>query len=143
MRTGALRRIRQQPGTDPETLRNWVIQAEIDGGDRPATTTSDAQRLAELAGEARELRRDRWGHTPSEGVSGVGGQPMASTTSCLGPPTKARPHAGIQPGRAWRAVATSALGRVWRPSSPVGDSVREPNRQRCDHRRCCVLGPPR
>ena len=37
----------------PEALRNWVRQAEIDGGVRPGTTTDDAQRLAEV----RELRR--------------------------------------------------------------------------------------
>lgn len=41
----------------PETLRNWVRQAEIDGGVRPGTTTSDAQRLADLEREVRELRR--------------------------------------------------------------------------------------
>jgi transposase len=56
-RTGALRRIGDQLGINPETLRNWVTQAEIDGGDRPGTTTSDAQRLAELERENRELRR--------------------------------------------------------------------------------------
>lgn len=56
-RTGALRRIGEQLGINPETLRNWVTQAEIDGGDRPGTTTSDAQRLAELEREVRELRR--------------------------------------------------------------------------------------
>lgn len=41
----------------PEALRNWVRQAEIDGGVRPGTTTDDAQRLAELEREVRELRR--------------------------------------------------------------------------------------
>jgi hypothetical protein len=40
----------------PETLRNWVQQAEIDAGAR-AGTTSDVQRLAELERENRELRR--------------------------------------------------------------------------------------
>ena len=40
-----------------ETVRKWVRQAEIDGGVRPGTTTSDAQRLAELEREVRELRR--------------------------------------------------------------------------------------
>jgi len=38
-------------------LRNWVIQAEIDEGHRPGTTTDDATRLAELESEVRELRR--------------------------------------------------------------------------------------
>ena len=55
-RSGALRRIGEQLGINSETLRNWVTQAEIDGGDRPGTTTSDAQRLAELERENRELR---------------------------------------------------------------------------------------
>ena len=46
-----------QLGINPETLRNWVTQAEIDGGVRPGTTTDDAQRLIELERENRELRR--------------------------------------------------------------------------------------
>jgi transposase len=40
-----------------ETLQSWVRQAEIDGGVRPGTTSSDAQRLAKLGRENRELRR--------------------------------------------------------------------------------------
>ncbi|MCW2697881.1 MAG: Transposase [Modestobacter sp.] len=56
-RSGALRRIGEQLGINPETLRNWVTQAEIDEGHRPGTTTVDATRLAELEREVRELRR--------------------------------------------------------------------------------------
>ncbi len=56
-RTGALARIAKQLGINPETLRNWVTQAENDGGVRPGTTTDDAQRLIELERENRELRR--------------------------------------------------------------------------------------
>ncbi|MFZ2174630.1 MAG: transposase [Rhodococcus sp. (in: high G+C Gram-positive bacteria)] len=41
----------------PEALRTWVKQAEIDGGVRPGTTTSDAERIAQLERENRELRR--------------------------------------------------------------------------------------
>ncbi|WP_431791211.1 transposase, partial [Kocuria palustris] len=47
----------EQFGIHPETLRTWVRQAEIDEGHRPETTTSDAQRLAELEKEVRELPR--------------------------------------------------------------------------------------
>ena len=54
---GALRRVGEQLGIHPETLRNWVNQAEIDAGDRPGTSTDDAARLAELEREVRELRR--------------------------------------------------------------------------------------
>ena len=56
-RPGALARVGKQLGINPETLRNWVIQAEIDEGHRPGTTTDDATRLAELEREVRELRR--------------------------------------------------------------------------------------
>lgn len=56
-RKGALARVGEQLGINPETLRNWVTQAEIDAGDRPGTTTAEAQRIAELERENRELRR--------------------------------------------------------------------------------------
>jgi transposase len=51
------KRVADQLGMHPETLRNWVRQAEIDGGARPGTTSEDARRLAELERENRELRR--------------------------------------------------------------------------------------
>ena len=54
---GAIKRVADQLGVHPEALRNWVRQGEIDGGVRPGTTTDDAQRLAELEREVRELRR--------------------------------------------------------------------------------------
>lgn len=56
-RSGAIQRVAGQLGMHPETLRNWVRQAEIDGGIRPGITTGDAQRVAELEREVRELRR--------------------------------------------------------------------------------------
>ena len=52
-----MKRIGAQLGINPETLHKWVIQAEIDEGHRPGTTTDDAKRLAELERENRELRR--------------------------------------------------------------------------------------
>ena len=54
---GAIARVADQLGMHPETLRNWVRQAEIDGGLRPGTTTAEADRIAELEQENRELRR--------------------------------------------------------------------------------------
>jgi transposase len=56
-RTGALRRVGDQLGINPETLRNWVQQAEIDEGHRPGVTSDDAKRIAELEREVKELRR--------------------------------------------------------------------------------------
>ena len=56
-RKGALARVAEQLGINPETLRNWVTRAEVDAGDRPGTSTADAARIAELERENRELRR--------------------------------------------------------------------------------------
>ena len=56
-RSGALRRVGEQLGINPETLRNWVQQAEIDEGHRPGVTSDEARRIAELERENRELRR--------------------------------------------------------------------------------------
>jgi transposase len=56
-RSGALARVASQLGINPETLRNWVTQTEIDGGVRPGTSTEEARRIAELEREVRELRR--------------------------------------------------------------------------------------
>jgi len=54
---GALRRVGEQLGINPETLRNWVQQAEVDEGHRPGVTTAEAKRIAELEREVKELRR--------------------------------------------------------------------------------------
>ena len=56
-RSGALRRVGEQLGINPETLRNWVQQAEIDEGLQPGVTSEEARRIAELERENRELRR--------------------------------------------------------------------------------------
>ena len=54
---GAIARVADRLGVNRETLRNWVRQTEVDAGNRPGTTTVDAQRIAELERENRELRR--------------------------------------------------------------------------------------
>ena len=54
---GVVTRIAHQLGVGPESLRTWLRQAEIDAGSRPGTSTTDAQRIAELEREVRELRR--------------------------------------------------------------------------------------
>jgi len=54
---GVVVRVARQLGVGPESLRSWLRQAEIDSGGRPGTSTADAQRIADLERENRELRR--------------------------------------------------------------------------------------
>jgi transposase len=53
----AVKRIGPRVGINPDTLRGWCKQADIDAGRAPGTTTSDAARLKELERENRELKR--------------------------------------------------------------------------------------
>ncbi len=41
----------------PETLRNWVNEADVDDGQRPGVPSQERTRIAELEREVRELRR--------------------------------------------------------------------------------------
>ena len=56
-RFGVITRIARQLGIGTESLRGWVRQAEIDGGQRPGVSTEGRHRIAELERELRELRR--------------------------------------------------------------------------------------
>lgn len=53
----AVESIAPKIGCVPQTLLEWFKRAEVDAGDRPGTTTADAQRLKELERENKELRR--------------------------------------------------------------------------------------
>ncbi|WP_396642744.1 IS3 family transposase [Microbacterium sp.] len=53
----AVIRIGQRVGVNADTLRGWCKQAAIDAGERPGTTTSEAQRIKALEAEVRELKR--------------------------------------------------------------------------------------
>jgi len=56
-RQGLVTRIARQLDIGEESLRRWVVQAEIDRGQRSGTTSEEARRIAELEKENRELRR--------------------------------------------------------------------------------------
>jgi len=54
---GVITRVARELGVGSESLRQWVNRAEIDSGNRPGTSTADAQRIGELERENKELRR--------------------------------------------------------------------------------------
>ncbi len=44
-------------GCVPQTLLEWVKRTEIDAGARPGVTSAERERIKELEGENKELRR--------------------------------------------------------------------------------------
>jgi transposase len=53
----ACRRIGEQLGINIDTLRGWVKQVQIDGGQRPGVSTAEGARMRQLEKENAELRR--------------------------------------------------------------------------------------
>jgi transposase len=53
----AVESIAPKIGCVPQTLLDWVKQAEVDSGARPGVSTAEAQRIKELEREVKELRR--------------------------------------------------------------------------------------
>ena len=54
---GGYTAVSKQLGLQRETLRRWVIEAEVEDGVRPGVTKSERERIADLERENRELRR--------------------------------------------------------------------------------------
>jgi len=53
----AIESIAAKIGCAPQTLLEWVKQAEVDSGARKGVTTDEAQRIKDLEREVKELRR--------------------------------------------------------------------------------------
>lgn len=54
---GVITRVARELGVGAESLRQRVNRAEVDSGNRPGTSTVDAQRIVALERENKELRR--------------------------------------------------------------------------------------
>jgi transposase len=53
----AIRTVAGRLGMNPETLRKWLRQAEVDAGDREGTTTGTAREIRELKRKNAELEQ--------------------------------------------------------------------------------------
>lgn len=52
-------RIAKDLGINPQTLRNWIAQEDVDSGRKAGLTTDERVRLRELERENRKLREER------------------------------------------------------------------------------------
>ena len=52
----AIESIAPKIGCVPQTLNDWVKKAEVDSGQRPGTTTSEAQRIKELEVQLKQAQ---------------------------------------------------------------------------------------
>jgi transposase-like protein len=53
----AIESIAPKIGCVPQTLLDWVKQAEVNSGTRPGVSTAEGQRVKDLEREVKELRR--------------------------------------------------------------------------------------
>lgn len=56
-RWAAIQSVASKIGCTPETLRSWINKMEVDSGNKPGVTSTEAARLKELERENRELKR--------------------------------------------------------------------------------------
>jgi transposase len=57
MSQGTVKRVADQLGYGVESVRTWVRQADIDGGDAAGMSTADREKMKRLEQDNRELRR--------------------------------------------------------------------------------------
>ena len=56
--TAAVTAVAKQLGVGKESLRRWVIQAQVDTGERGGVTTNEQSEIMRLKAENRRLRED-------------------------------------------------------------------------------------
>lgn len=56
--TAAIMAVARQVGVGSESLRRWLVQAQIDEGTRPGVTSEENEEIKRLKAENRRLRED-------------------------------------------------------------------------------------
>ena len=76
---GTVYRVARQLGYGVESVRSWVLQADIDDGYAPGVSTAESQRVRDLEQEVRELKRAN--EILKRAASFFGGSSTANTRS--------------------------------------------------------------
>ena len=56
--TAVAQAVAKQLGLGRETVRRWIVQADIDAGERPGVTSAEHAEIKRLKAENRRLRED-------------------------------------------------------------------------------------
>ena len=56
--TAAAEAVAKQVGVGKESVRRWVVQAQVDGGQRPGATTEELAEIKALKSKVRRLEED-------------------------------------------------------------------------------------
>lgn len=56
--TAAIAAVARQVGVGSESLRRWVVQAQVDAGERPGVSSEEHEEIKRLKAENRQLRED-------------------------------------------------------------------------------------
>jgi transposase-like protein len=56
--TAAAEAVARREGVGKESVRRWVVQAQIDGGQRPGATSEELAEIRELKAKVRGLEED-------------------------------------------------------------------------------------
>jgi transposase len=56
--TAAAEAVARREGVGKESVRRWVVQAQIDGGQRPGATSEELAEIRELKAKVRRLEED-------------------------------------------------------------------------------------
>lgn len=56
--TAAAEAVARREGLGQETVRRWVVQAQVDGGGRQGATSEELAKIGKLKAENRQLRED-------------------------------------------------------------------------------------
>ncbi len=56
--TAAAEAVARREGVGKESVRRWVVQAQIDGGQRPGPTSEELGEIKELKAKVRRLEED-------------------------------------------------------------------------------------
>lgn len=106
--------VAKQLGVGKESVRRWVVQSQVDGGQRQGATTAEIAEIKALKAKVRRLEEDH-AILRSATVSSSGNSSPATADHGL-----RRPHEQVGATRSTRSVGCCVSRAVRSPHGPTG-----------------------